>query len=115
LTERHAQQIAGVLRCYDRVMVQGTLPVFCYAGGMTAYLTKRRIRIFDFAQFAKPLTDAIEAHAEALAAANGLAIDYLRKKNFRKEDRVKGANLSYILIEAIPIEWRTPVPSMRRL
>jgi hypothetical protein len=36
LTERHAQQIAGVLSCYDRVIVQGTLPVFCYAEGMTA-------------------------------------------------------------------------------
>jgi hypothetical protein len=89
LTERHAEQIAGVLSCYDRVIVQGTLPVFCYADGMTAYLTKRRIRIFDFTQFAKPPTDAIKANAEALAAANGLNIDYVRKKNFRKEDRVK--------------------------
>jgi len=90
LTERHAQQIAGVLSCFDRVMVQGTLPVFCYADGMTAYLTKRRIRIFDFTQFVKPLTDTIKANAEQLAAANGLTIDYVRKKNFRKEDRIKG-------------------------
>jgi hypothetical protein len=45
LTERHAKQIAGMLSCYDRVIVQGTLPVFCYAEGMTAYLSKRRIRI----------------------------------------------------------------------
>jgi hypothetical protein len=89
LTERHAQQIAGVLSCYDRVIVQGTLPVFCYADGMTAYLSKRRIRIFDFTQFAKPLTDAIKANAEELATANGLQIDYVRKKNFSKEDRVK--------------------------
>ncbi len=43
LTERHAEQIAGVLSCVDRVIVQGTLPVFCYADGMTAYLSKRRI------------------------------------------------------------------------
>src|SRR6202023_4285430 len=56
---------------------------------MTAYLTKRRIRIFDFTQFARPLTDAIKANAEQLAAANGLKIDYVRRKNFRKEDRVK--------------------------
>jgi len=89
LTERRAKQIAGLLSCYDRVIVQGTLPVFCYAEGMTAYLTKRRIRIFDFAQFAKPLTEAIRANAEQLAADNGLAVDYVRKKNFRKEDRVK--------------------------
>jgi hypothetical protein len=89
LTERHAKQVAGVLSCYDRVIVQGTLPVFCYAEGMTAYLTKRRIRIFDFTQFAKPLTDAIKANAEESAVANGLTIDYVRKKNFRKEDKVK--------------------------
>jgi hypothetical protein len=89
LTERHAEQIAGVLSCYDRLIVQGTLPVFCYADGMTAYLSKRRIRIFDFTQFAKPLTDAIKANAEELAAAHGLKIDYVGKKNFRKEDRVK--------------------------
>ncbi len=89
LTERHSQQIAGVLSCFDRVIVQGTLPVFCYAEGMTAYLSKRGMRIFDFTQFAKPLTDSIKANAEALAAANGLTIDYVRKKNFRKEDRVK--------------------------
>ena len=89
LTERHAKQIAGVLSCYDRMIVQGTLPVFCYADGMTAYLSKRRIRIFDFTQFAKPLTDAIKANAENLAAASGLTIDYVRKKNFRKEDKVK--------------------------
>jgi len=89
LTERHAKQIAGMVSCYDRVIVQGTLPVFCYAEGMTAYLSKRRIRIFDFIQFAKPLTDAIKANAEAVAAANGIKIDYVRKKNFRKEDRVK--------------------------
>jgi hypothetical protein len=38
LTERHSDQIAGVLSCYDRILLQGTLPTFCYAQGMTAYL-----------------------------------------------------------------------------
>jgi hypothetical protein len=61
--------------------------VFCYADGMTAYLSKGRIRIFHFTEFAKPLTDVIKA--EGLAAANDLQIDYVRKKNFRKEDTVK--------------------------
>src|ERR1041384_5528348 len=89
LTDRHARQIAGVLSCYDRVIVEVTLPVFCYADGMSAYLSKRQIRIFDFTQFAKPLTEAIKLNAEELAAASGLTIDYVRKKNFRKEDKVK--------------------------
>jgi hypothetical protein len=91
------EQIAGVLFCYDRVIVQGTLAVFCYADGMKAYLTKPRIRVFDFTQFAKPLTDAIQANAEALAAASGLTTDSVRKENFRKEDKVK----------AVVKEWGT--------
>jgi len=89
LTERHSHHIAGVLSCYDRVIVQGILPVFCYADGMSAYLSKRGIRIFDFTSFVKPLTDSIKSNAEALASASGLQIDYVRKKNFRKEDKIK--------------------------
>jgi hypothetical protein len=52
-------------------------------------LSARGIRIFDFTRFAQSLTDAIKANAEAVATANGLKIDYVRKKNFRKEDKVK--------------------------
>jgi hypothetical protein len=81
-----------VWSCYDRVIVQGTLPVFCYAEGMTAYLGKRRIRIFDFTRFAKPLTDASKANAEEVAAASGLNIDYVRKKNFRLQFYCNGHN-----------------------
>jgi hypothetical protein len=29
LTERHAKQSAGMVSCFDRVIVQGTLPAFC--------------------------------------------------------------------------------------
>src|SRR5512139_237785 len=89
LTERHEEQMAGVLCCFDRVIIQGTLPILSYSEGMTRYLKARGIRIFDFAQFAKPLTEAIKANAERLAAENGLAVDYIRKKNFRKEDKIK--------------------------
>ena len=35
ITERYADQIAGVLSCFDRVIVTGTLPTLCYADGMT--------------------------------------------------------------------------------
>ena len=73
----------------DRLIVTGTLPTLCYADGMTRYLSARSVRIFDFADWAKPLTDAIKAKAEALAAAAGLTSDYIRKKNFRKEDKSK--------------------------
>jgi hypothetical protein len=31
LTERRSDRIAGVLSCYDRMLIQGTLPGLCYA------------------------------------------------------------------------------------
>jgi len=48
LTERYAPNLHGVLSCYDRVIVTGTLPGACYAGGMTSFLYSRGIRIFDY-------------------------------------------------------------------
>jgi hypothetical protein len=89
LTERHADEIAGVLSCYDRILIQGILPGLCYADGMTGYLKARQIRVFDYAQFAQPLRDALRENAERLAAEHGLELLFIRKKNFRKEDRVK--------------------------
>lgn len=90
LVERCAKQIAGVLECPDRVVIQGTLPTACYADGMTRFLTARQIRIFDYPQFAKPLKDAIRENAERVAAEAEVEIEFIRKqKSFRKEDRIQ--------------------------
>ncbi len=89
LTERHADEIAGVLSCYDRILIQGTLPTFCYAEGMTGYLFAHQIRIFDYVKFAEPLRDQLRANAEHLAEQHSLTIDYIRKANFRKESKVR--------------------------
>ncbi len=78
-TERHKEEIAGVLSCYDRILVQGTLPGLCYADGMTAYLYARQIRIFDYPSWAQPLRDALRQNAERLAAENGLEIEFIRR------------------------------------
>ncbi len=45
LTERYSQQIAGTLSCYDRIVITGTIPQVCYAGGMTSYLYQHNVRI----------------------------------------------------------------------
>lgn len=89
LSEKYHDQIAGVLNCYDRVVLTGTLPQFCYPEGMTSYLFAHHIRIFDYTQFATPLREKIRDHAEALAKANDFQIEFVRKKNFRKEERIK--------------------------
>ena len=38
LTERYDERIAGMLSCYDRLVITGTLPGVCYADGMTRFL-----------------------------------------------------------------------------
>ena len=76
--ERHAEKIAGVLSCLDRVVITGTLPDICHAEAATRYLYNHQIRIFDYTQFADPLRDQIRNHAEKLATENGLSIEFLR-------------------------------------
>jgi hypothetical protein len=89
LTERYAGKIRGVLSCFDRVVITGTLPDICYADAMSSHLRSKGIRIFDYTQFVEPLRDEIRVRAEALAQKNGLEIEFIRKKDFRKEERIK--------------------------
>ncbi len=90
ITETHAKDIRSTLSCYDRIVVQGTLHPFRYAEGMTSFLKSKRIRIFDYKEFAKGLRDTIITNAEQIAKDNNLEIEYITKKNFRKENRISG-------------------------
>lgn len=89
LLERHENEISGVLSCFDRVIVHGTLPGFNYSEGMTSYLKAHHIRIFDYTKFAEPLRDQIRKNAEHLAEQNEIEIQFLRKSNIRKESVVQ--------------------------
>jgi len=71
------------------MLVFGTLPKVCFAGGMTSFLYERKIRIFDYPKFAEPFRNRIRENAEKMAAEGGIEIEFIRKRNFRKEDRVK--------------------------
>jgi hypothetical protein len=88
LTERYDERIAGVLSCYDRLVITGTLPGICYADGMTRYLQVHGIRIFDYPQFAMPLRDRIRDRAASLGAAAGVTIEHIGKSHVRKEEVV---------------------------
>jgi len=88
-SERYCGELDGVVSCYDRIVITGSLQPFCYAQGMTHYLYQQGIRIFEYACFAEPLRERVRANAEALAAANGLQIEFIRKKDVRKENRIQ--------------------------
>ena len=88
LTERYRERLAGVLSCYDRIIVTGTLPGACYAKGMTAFLSARQIGVFDYPRFAEPLRDRVRERAAQLAAAAGITIQHIANSHIRKEDVV---------------------------
>jgi hypothetical protein len=88
LTERYDDRMAGVLSCYDRVVITGTVPVICYAEGMTRFLYANGIRIFDYPQFAQTLRDRVRDRAAALASEAGLTIEHIAKSHIRKEEVV---------------------------
>ncbi len=89
LTNRYATNLHGVLSCYDRIVITGTLPGACYAGGMTSFLYSQGIRIFDYAQFAEPLRERIRTRALEVCAAAGLEIAHVNKSHIRKEELVQ--------------------------
>ena len=67
LEERYDDRIAGVLNCYDRVVITGTLPTVCYAEGMTGFLHANGIRIFEYPDFASELRDQVRTAAARVA------------------------------------------------
>jgi hypothetical protein len=68
--------------------MSGTFPEICHAQAMSAHLTSQGIRLFDYTQWASPLRDEIRQDAERVAAEAGLEIEFIRRRNFRKEDRI---------------------------
>jgi hypothetical protein len=90
LTERYASQITGVLSCYDRIIITGTLPGVCHAEGMAAYLRAQGIRLFDYPKLADTLREQLRANAEAIAKEDELAVEFIPSaRAFRKEERIR--------------------------
>jgi hypothetical protein len=89
LTERYADKITGILSCYDRVVITGTMPQICYAAGLTSWLYAHAIRIFDYPNWADQLRLKIRENAERIAKENGIEIEHIKKSTIRKEDHVQ--------------------------
>jgi len=91
ITEQYEKQIRGTLSCYDRIILRGTIPRWCFADVMTSFLHSQKILIFDYTErFANPLREQIRANAELIAEENGISIEHIRQiKAFRKEDRIQ--------------------------
>lgn len=67
LTDKYADKIYGTITCYDRMIIQGYIPSWSHAEGMTGYLKANSIRIFDFSNFSQPLTEQVRSNAQRIA------------------------------------------------
>ena len=89
LIKRLGKKVVGVLSCFDRIILSGTIPEIRYAAGMEKVLRRNGFRIFDFVKWAKPFNEKIRENAERLAKENGLKIQHLRIRKNRKDEMVK--------------------------
>ena len=88
LMVRYREQMEGELRCFDRVIFQGTLVDVAHPGAMASYLLRTRRKVSDLVAFAQPLNEEIRENAERLAREQGLKVEYIQRRDFRLEDRV---------------------------
>jgi hypothetical protein len=88
LISRYASQNAGQLGCFDRVIITGSLLDVCHPAALERQLHSANIRCFDLGQFVEPLRDALRDHALTLARAAGVEVEFIPRRNFRKEDRI---------------------------
>lgn len=85
LEERYDDRIVGMLSCYDRVVITGTLPTVCYAEGMTRFLRARGVPLFDYPAFAMTLRERVREQVGAVVVKAGIAIEHIAKSHLRKE------------------------------
>ena len=89
LRDRYRAVTVGEVSCFDRVVINGTLTEICHTRAMAQYLLSGKKRILDLPRVFEPMKAEIVENAKAVAEAHGLKIEYIRRKSFRKEDRVR--------------------------
>jgi hypothetical protein len=110
--ERHNSKIKGVISCFDRIVLTGTIPGICYAEGMTSLLSKRNIRIFDYTDFVEPMREKIRLNAEKLAEENGLEIDLSAKRIFEMKTALTILSNNEVRIQDLCIYSRQWKPAL---
>jgi len=90
LIERYAHLIQGVLSCFDRIILSGTLTGVCFPEGMAGWMRRQDLLLFDYPRQMETFRELIRSTAERLAKEAGLQIEFIRNVGaFRKEARIK--------------------------
>ena len=81
---KHATKIAGVLSCFDRVILRGYLPI-CHPRGVLGWLYQIGVPYTNFKKFAPQLAKRLLQHAKDTAMAAGRPYQYLPTREAKEE------------------------------
>ena len=79
----------GILHCFDRLRLQGSLRYLYCREIFEEYLSKAKVLYKDFKQFATGLTAEVCQHAEQLAQSLGRPFTYLASSARSKEEEAQ--------------------------
>jgi len=88
LIGRHTKEVAGHLRCFDRVIVHGTLVDVAPPGALLVSMNHAGLRPRDLARFAEPIGREVRDHIIGLARRHEVEVEMVTRKSFRQEDRI---------------------------
>jgi hypothetical protein len=88
MVSRYADQLVGSLRCFDRVILHGTLIDVAHPGALLVSMNAAGFKPRDLARFAQPFTAKVRDHIIDLARQQGVEIEMVMRKDFRQEERV---------------------------
>ena len=89
LAKRFCDQLVGSLRCFDRVIVHGTLVDMAHPGALVVTMQEAGFRPRDLVRFAQPIREQIRTNAVSLARQHDVQIEMVTRKDFRQEDRIR--------------------------
>jgi len=88
--KKYQDKIQGVIGCYDRVVLKGTLHEACHSGGMMNILNRKGVKFKEYRNYVKPYRDAIVQNTKQIAQTEQVPIEFIRNsKKVRKEDLVQ--------------------------
>ena len=87
---KHREEIAGVLRGFDRLIFRGTLRSISYPEGMMGYLWAKQVRLTEFGRHVLRVSERLKQACRAKAEALRRPMKYLASAGESKEEVARG-------------------------
>src|SRR5262245_44989135 len=84
-TATYADQIAGVLSGFDRLVFRGTLRRIAYPFGLQGYLWENQVLLKDFGAHAQQVSEMVKAASLEAITSAGRPVQYLNSSRADKD------------------------------